>query len=303
MLLIFYHIDIINTRFFSSFQQTLLFIILTALPYFTVIWYHNRGDIMILWTVRIIALIFLIWFILPIFKGFKNHGTRLGIAICLFILLFLTNTPLLNLTRSFCLSNPMLTFIWIAGKVALIAFCAYVVSVTLAMVIASLIKPKKNATAIALGIRAEKHGPSTLLKGRINATKRYLDQNPDTVAILSGGKCKKDFMHEAQCMYDELVKMGVNSKQLIIENEALSTYENILFSKRIIDDQNKEKNLAIVSDRFHQLRARLIVRKLGIKSHVGAVNSKTAFLYIPTYFVREWIALPYEALFRFRPHR
>lgn len=258
---------------------------------------------MILWIARIIALIFLIWFILPIFKGFKNHGSRLGIAICLFILLFLTNTPLFNLTRTFCFKYPLLTFLWKTGKVTLIAFCIYSVVVTILMLTATLIKPKKNATAITLGIRAEKHGPSTLLKGRINATKRYLDNNPDTVAILSGGKCKKDFMHEAQCMYDELVKMGVNSKQLIIENEALSTYENILFSKRIIDNQNKEKNLAIVSDRFHQLRARLIVRKLGIKSHVGAVNSKTAFLYIPTYFVREWIALPYEALFRFRPHR
>lgn len=258
---------------------------------------------MLIWIVRIIALTFLIWFILPIFKGFKNHGTRLGIAICLFVLLFLTNTPLFNLTRNFCLSYPLLAFIWKTGKVALIAFCVYSVTITTAMIIASLIKPKKNATAVALGIRAEKHGPSTLLKGRINATKRYLDLNPDTVAILSGGKCKKDFTFEAQCMYDELIKMGANSKQLIIENEALSTYENILFSQRIIDTLDKEKNLAIVSDRFHQLRARLIVRKLGIKSHVGAVNSKTAFLYIPTYFVREWIALPYEALFRFRPHR
>lgn len=258
---------------------------------------------MILWIVRIVALIFLIWFILPIFKGFKNHGTRLGIAICLFVLLFLTNTPLYNLTRSFCLSYPLLSFLWKAGKVALIAFCVYAFAVTIVMLTASLIKPKNNATAVTLGIRAEKHGPSTLLKGRINATKQYLNESPDTIAILSGGKCKKDFTFEAHCMYDELIKMGADSNRLIIEDKALSTYENILFSQRIIEAQDKEKNLAIVSDRFHQLRARLIVEKLGIKSHVGAVNSKTAFLYIPTYYVREWIALPYEVLFRVRPHR
>ena len=258
---------------------------------------------MFLWIVRIVALIFLIWFILPIFKGFNNYGTKLGISLSLFVLLFLTNTPLFNFTRDFCLSYPLLSLVWEVTKIAFIAFCFYAVAVTIAMLTTSSIKPKKGATAITLGFRAEKNGPSALLKGRIKATKRYLDSNEDTVAILSGGKCKKDYTFEAHCMYDELVKMGVNSKQLIIENEALSTYENILFSQRIIDNQNKEKNLAIVSDRFHQLRARLIVRKLGIKSHVGAVNSKTAFLYIPTYFVREWIALPYEVLFRVQPHR
>ena len=258
---------------------------------------------MILWIVRILALVFLIWFILPIFKGYFNHGNKLGIAICLFVLLFLTNTWLFELTKNFCYSYPLLKILWNGCKFALIAFFVYATVITIIMKIASTIKPKSNATAITLGIRAEEHGPSDLLKGRISATKRYLEQNTDTVAILSGGKCKKDFVEEAKCMYDELSKMGVDKNRLIIEDKALSTYENILFSQRIIDAQNKQKNLAIITDRFHQLRARLIVKKLGIKSHVGAVNSSTSFLYSPTYYVREWIALPYEVLFRVRPHR
>lgn len=222
---------------------------------------------------------------------------------CLFVLLFLTNTPVFELTKSFCHSYSLLTVLWNCCKYALLAFCAYAIIITTAMITASLIKPKSNSTAITLGIRAEKHGPSDLLKGRINATKRYLDMNPNAVAILSGGKCKKDYTEEAKCMYDELIKMGVDKNQLIIETKALSTHENILFSQRIINTYKKEKNLAIATDRFHQLRARLITKKLGINAHVGAVNSRTPFLYIPTYYVREWIALPYEVLFRVRPHR
>lgn len=258
---------------------------------------------MFIWILRIVALLFLIWFIVPIFKGYFNAGNKLGIAICLYILLFYTNTPVFEYVRDFCYSTPLLTMLWCIAKWLIYAFVLYATVITTLMIIAAHIKPRANATAVTLGIRATKDGPSMLLKGRINATDDYLNKNEDCVAILTGGKCKRDYDFESHCMYKVLKEMGIDEARLYIEDESLSTYENILFAKRIIIEHNKEKNLAIITDSFHQLRARLIVRKLGIKAHVGAVNSRTSFLYIPTYYVREWIALPYELLFRFRPHR
>ncbi len=257
-----------------------------------------------IWFLRIVSIIFLIWFILPIFNKYFNHGNKLGILICLFILLFYTNTPVFNSVKNFCYSFSVLTVIWNILKWLIYAFILYAVIITIAMIIASKIKPKHNATAIVLGNRATKEGPSLLLKGRIDATKAYLDNtNNDCVAVLSGGKCKRDYIEESVCMYSELIKLGADKNRLIIEDKSKSTYENILFSYAIIEDTEKKKNLAIVSDSFHQLRARLIIKKQGIKAHVGAVNARTSFLYIPTYYIREWIALPYEALLRVRPHR
>lgn len=258
---------------------------------------------MFLWILRAVALLFLIWFILPIFKGYFNAGNKLGILICLFVLLFYTNTPVYEYIRNFCYDYTVLTIMWNIVKYLIYVFFAYATIITTAMIVACLIKPKANSTAITLGIRADKDGPSDLLKGRINATKRYLLKNKSAVAVLSGGKCKRDYMEESLCMYNELTEIGIDSSRLLIEDKSRSTYENILFSNRIIENSNKEKNLAIVTDPFHQLRARFITRKLGIKAHVGAVNARTSFLYIPTYCVREWIGLPYELLFRFRPHR
>ncbi len=258
---------------------------------------------MYIWILRILALVFLIWFIAPIFKNYFNHGNKLGILICLFVLLFYTNTPVFEYTRDFCLSYPVLTLLWNVSAWLIYAFILYSVVITLLIIIFSLIKPKKNATAVVLGNRADKNGPSPLLKGRIDATKRYLDSNDTAVAVLSGGKCKKDFIEESECMYKELLSAGIDENRLIKEDKSKSTYENILFSYRIIEQNGHDKNLAIATDFFHQLRARLVVRKLKLSVHVGAVNSRTSFLYIPTYCVREWIALPYELLFRFRPHR
>ena len=58
------------------------------------------------------------------------------------------------------------------------------------------------------------------------------------------------------------------------------------------------ENIAIVSDRFHQTRARLIARKSGITSHIGCVNAETNWIYLPTFWVREWFGLPYDLFFR-----
>ena len=258
---------------------------------------------MFLWILRILAVIFLCWFIAPMFKNYINYGNKLGVAICLFILLFYTNTPVFERVRAFCLSSALLRAFWNISAVLIYAFIIYAVAITVAMIIASFIKPKTNATAIVLGNRATKDGPSPILKSRITATSKYLNKHKNAKAILSGGKTKKDYIEEAVCMYDELKKLGIDEHRLLKEDKSLSTYENILFSQRIIDEQSEEKNLAIVTDRFHQLRARFIIRKLKIRTNVGAVNSATPFLYIPTYYVREWLGLPYEVLLRVRPHR
>lgn len=258
---------------------------------------------MSLWILRILSVIFLVWFIAPIFKNYFNIGNKAGIVMCLYVLLFYTNTPVFEYVRTFCHTSTLLTILWNVLSFCIYAFCAYAVIITLLMLTASCIKPKKGATAITLGNRATKDGPSALLKGRINATYKYLIKNKNAQAVLSGGKTKKDYIEEASCMYNELKKLGIDTDRLIVEDKSLSTYENILFSNGIIKDSDKNKNLAIVTDRFHQLRARFIVKKLGIKSKVGAVNSATPFLYIPTYYVREWFGLPYEVLLRVRPHR
>ncbi len=84
--------------------------------------------------------------------------------------------------------------------------------------------------------------------------------------------------------------------------------QNLKFSYRIIKEKglltsnNSEvNNIAIVTDSFHQFRARIIASKLknsyGIKTKLGSVNAKNGRIGItlyPTFFVREWIAIPFE---------
>ena len=51
---------------------------------------------------------------------------------------------------------------------------------------------------------------------------------------------------EAEVFADIAVKMGVPSENILIENKATNTAENILFTKKLLSDQHKEVSSLIV---------------------------------------------------------
>ncbi|MBQ2569630.1 MAG: YdcF family protein, partial [Ruminococcus sp.] len=51
-------------------------------------------------------------------------------------------------------------------------------------------------------------------------------------------------------------------------------------------------DIAVVTDGFHQFRAKLIAQKQGVTGKLGAFCADTDWVFVPTYTVREWLALP-----------
>ena len=84
---------------------------------------------------------------------------------------------------------------------------------------------------------------------------------------------------------------------MYLEDNSSNTSENIENSIEIIDNYGLEPNVAIVTDFFHQLRARLILQKNDYQGNIGAVNANTNILFAPTYIVREWFAIVKELIF------
>ncbi len=158
--------------------------------------------------------------------------------------------------------------------------------------------PAENATAVVLGAQVKPWGPSKILQGRIDAAEKYLAENPDSLAVLTGGQGIDEPISEAQSMYDVITADGFSSSRLYMEDEAENTTENLKFSMKIIEDNKLNKDIAVVTDGFHQLRVSIIAYKMGIKENVGAVNADTSLIYMPTYIVREWFAIPYEIFLR-----
>ena len=69
----------------------------------------------------------------------------------------------------------------------------------------------------------------------------YAENNPNTVLVLSGGKGEGEDISEAEAMYDYLQYNGIPESQLLLEEQSVNTVQNIVFSKKVIDYQEKYK--------------------------------------------------------------
>ena len=167
------------------------------------------------------------------------------------------------------------------------------------MIYAMNVRPSSNETAVVLGAQVKPWGASTLLMQRINAAEQYLTQKPSSKAVVTGGQGADEPMSEAQCMYDNLTAAGIEPSRILREDQAKNTEENIRFSFDIIKQNRLNQDVAIVTDSYHQLRARIIAHKTEKSVRVSAVNTHNNYIGLsayPTYFVREWLAIPVELL-------
>ena len=70
---------------------------------------------------------------------------------------------------------------------------------------------------IVLGAQVRGDRVSIALADRLRAAQRYLEENPRTRAVLSGGQGPGENLSEAQAMYDWLTENGIDGGRLIME--------------------------------------------------------------------------------------
>jgi uncharacterized SAM-binding protein YcdF (DUF218 family) len=155
-----------------------------------------------------------------------------------------------------------------------------VCGITEAIIIkASFGEPKESCEyVVVLGAKVRPDGPSVSLMDRIRAANDYMNAHPDVIAVVSGGKGTDEPMSEAQCMYDELVKLGVDPNRIWMEDKATSTWENLHFALDLIEEKTgtRPEKIGLLSSEYHMFRASLFADACGVDS-VG-IPAKTSRL-------------------------
>lgn len=124
---------------------------------------------------------------------------------------------------------------------------------------------------IVLGAQVRESGPSKALRYRLDRTIDYLEENPDTICIVSGGQGHNEPFAEAQGMADYLQKHGIAENRIIQESKSESTMENIVNSKKLMRQENA--SVGIVTNDFHMFRALQIAHANGLKQAQGIAAS------------------------------
>lgn len=235
----------------------------------------------------IIAGVFLITLYSPplLSANILNAGNAFGLGVAGILIIFaIFFNPIIKTIKKIWNSRH--------GKKLLIAFLSLAL-IGIIMFTSTLISVINHAqhtannetTVIVLGCRIWGSTPSRALIARTNAAKNHLEENPDAVAILSGGQGSDENLSEAQAMYNHLVENGIDPERLYIEDKSTSTDENIAFSKKIIEENNLSKNIAVATSDYHQKRAEMICKKNGLTA--TSLPSKSSKYTIPTFYTRE----------------
>ena len=103
--------------------------------------------------------------------------------------------------------------------------------------------------------------------------------------MLSGGQGRGEAISEAECMYRYLTERGIDGRRLLLEDASVNTEENLRFSGELLEEHGLSGDITIVTSEFHAYRAHKTAERLGMKSY--STPSRTFFLYLPTYYVRE----------------
>lgn len=153
-------------------------------------------------------------------------------------------------------------------------------------------KPSDNVKSVlVLGCQVKGEAPSSMLQARLNAALELLSENPQAIAVVSGGQGGGESISEAEAMRRYLTANGIDESRILCEDKSTSTDENFTFSAELIKPLNiSGSELAIVTSDFHQFRADILAKKYGfaVAAHHSA---QTPLLFLPNNLFREWAAL------------
>ena len=149
--------------------------------------------------------------------------------------------------------------------------------------------------AVILGCLFRKDGTLTpLLRGRVDAAIRFAAEQAEKTGKLltfvpSGGQGADESMAESEAMSRYLLSQGIPAERIMQENQSRNTYENMAFSKKLIEEKDPDAKVLYATTNYHVFRSGVWAGLAGLKAE--GVGSRTKWWFWPNAFVRECAGL------------
>lgn len=194
------------------------------------------------------------------------------------------------------IENPVLKVIaegtlgWLLGVGAYFGFC-FAMYAFAAAAYRIVPKSKKADYVVVLGSGLIGDQVTPLLASRLDkGVQIAAHQQKPAYIVPSGGQGGDEKVAEGVAMKRYLVERGVPECNVLVEDRARNTQENLLYSQKLIGDPDAD--LVIVTNSYHVFRTALMTRALDIKARV--FGSRTAAYFVPSAVIREFIAVMSE---------
>lgn len=142
---------------------------------------------------------------------------------------------------------------------------------------------------------------------RLFQTLRLLKMNRIDKLIFTGGSGSIEFPEDKEGIYIHkyLNEIGINDSVLVIEKDSKNTYENAVFTKKILDSLNIGNKYLLVTSAYHMPRSLAVFKKAGYTNITPYITNKVSgvrrytfdHLFIPTpdalfqlqFLLHEWV--------------
>lgn len=146
-----------------------------------------------------------------------------------------------------------------------------------------------SVIVLGAGVRGDK--VTLLLKMRLDRAVEFHQKNPDAFIVVSGGQGFQETVTEAYAMEKYLIEQGVDKNKIIKEEKAVSTYENMKFSKEILDEKiGGDYRIVVITNNFHIFRGTSIAKKAGFEN-VSHMHASLQWYNLMPCFLRESLAV------------
>lgn len=186
-----------------------------------------------------------------------------------------------------------MTFIFITFLFAILMF-VFFAFLTYSILYATLSR-KRDYNYIIIhgaGLRDGEH-VTPLLASRIDtAIKAFkAGTDPNVKLIASGRQGKDEVISEAEAISRYALDKGIPADRILLENRSATTWQNLRMSKEVAtaDSGMPDPHFLFVTSNYHVLRTAFYARKIGLKG--DGLGAGTAGYYIPTAFLREYVAI------------
>lgn len=147
-------------------------------------------------------------------------------------------------------------------------------------------------TLVVLGANLWNHEPSPILMERLKVAAEYLNQHPEANVVVTGGMGDDEPISEASCMARVLEERGVDGSRILLEEAATNTYENLKFTKALLEQRGQSTdNLLVVSSSAHLARVRLLASRNHLSVSTLSAPLPGGRPYKTYFYLREGAAL------------
>ncbi|SBN61942.1 Uncharacterized SAM-binding protein YcdF, DUF218 family [Curtobacterium sp. 9128] len=234
----------------------------------------------------------------------RAEGHSLGNLLSLVAGVLVFVLPAVAITL-FALSTGPRTTTWnvvgVAVAVLMVFVCGYFAVAFVAFAVYSIVYGRirhriEPAAVVVLGSGLIRGEVPPLLRSRLDRglalyrAERAAGRHP--ALIPSGGQGADEPRPEGTAMAEYLVANGADPADVLPETDSRSTLENLRFSRDVQTGAGRDGPIVIVTNNYHVLRAAVLARQLDLPAQV--VGSPTATYYVPSAFLREFVAVIVE---------